>query len=547
MLAAVLPFVLWGFTGPLVKVLNADPILLAILRYFFCGLFLTAASYWLIVPAFHDRRTVDWKNPILWWSAICMLTRNVFYMLSISTGPTIVVGISYSYVPLAIALISEVSALERRRPMGPMNWLSLMICFAANFVILNNLSLQPMALGSSVLFAVGAAICFAATPLMTVRLQTTGMDSLSILRGQTTIIAAISVPLIALIAATGMFDDLDTSMIGRTITVGVLVALIFTLVPFYLWYSSIRSHGAARTSSAAFVEPMTTAAISIFILQEVAFTHSLAVGFIGLLLGVSLNSFGSNIIVPIPRRLQSKPSPSAWRRLRVFGLHVAAFPFLYPLVACVILNVPWASAFQFYGSWSFNLLNAFGFLIAWCIWKSIRGARFALPFYLTGLFVESYQFVLSIRPGLNLGWAVLGGVVTVVPGLWLLLATRADRRRSVIANCKLFINGSEMPISGRLLDVSGSGCRIVTAHSGAAHLIAKRVRLRIELEETFGAHSVSGRITRIETVGGQLIFGVSFILRTRELRSRCHQFTGSLRRSPDSGNRSINSSSQRSA
>jgi drug/metabolite transporter (DMT)-like permease len=70
----------------------------------------------------------------------------------------------------------------------------------------------------------------------------------------------------------------------RSLEAGAINAVAFTLAPFYFWYRGIARCGVARTSIAAFVEPLVATLFSLVILKDAPPTPLLILG-VSLVLG----------------------------------------------------------------------------------------------------------------------------------------------------------------------------------------------------------------------------------------------------------------------
>src|SRR5205814_5748009 len=125
----------------------------------------------------------------------------------------------------------------------------------------------------------------------------TGLGTWAVLKAQGAVAAILSLPLLALLLALGLVTlgaPGQGPMVMRSLEVGAVNAVVFTLAPFYFWYRGIARCGVARTSICAFVEPLVATLFSLLILRDAPPTPLLILG-IALVLGdvvVSARSVG---------------------------------------------------------------------------------------------------------------------------------------------------------------------------------------------------------------------------------------------------------------
>ena len=67
-------------------------------------------------------------------------------------------------------------------------------------------------------------------------------------------------------------------LVKRSVEMGAVDAVAFTLTPFYLWYRGIARCGVARTSICVFTEPLVATLFSLFILKDAPPTPMLVAG-----------------------------------------------------------------------------------------------------------------------------------------------------------------------------------------------------------------------------------------------------------------------------
>jgi drug/metabolite transporter (DMT)-like permease len=70
----------------------------------------------------------------------------------------------------------------------------------------------------------------------------------------------------------------DNDVVTRSLKVGAINAVAFTVTPFYLWYRGIARCGVARTSICVFAEPLVATLCSLFVLRDAPPTAILIAG-----------------------------------------------------------------------------------------------------------------------------------------------------------------------------------------------------------------------------------------------------------------------------
>jgi drug/metabolite transporter (DMT)-like permease len=262
MLESAVAFIIWGCPGPLLVRFHSDPVLLALARYFFAGLFF--CLLWLV-----GRNTRwPWKDRDLWISGAIILARNIFYMLSFAAGPAAVAGLIYGYAPLLIPFFGVLLGLEREKKVSRIYWLGLFVSFVGNYVIFKGLSHEPVHFGAAALLATGAAICYILTPVFSCHLQARGMTPTEIVGAQSVVASILAVPSLLVFLAFGVLKFSDPGQVHRTLGLAAVLAVLFTIVPFYLWYSGIRSSGLSRVTPMGFLEPLTSSVLSFYVLGD---------------------------------------------------------------------------------------------------------------------------------------------------------------------------------------------------------------------------------------------------------------------------------------
>lgn len=293
MFQSALAFIVWGCPGPFLVGFHLDPLLLALCRYFFSGIFFVAL--WSGVLFFRNKISLPWKDRNLWISGIVILARNIFYMLAFASGPAAVAGLIYGYAPLLIPVGSYLLGLEQKRKVSTLYLCSLAVSFVGNYLIFRGLQHETIAFGGTVLLALAAAFCYILTPLFSFRLQQQGLEPKALVGAQSIVAALVAVPLLFLFIIVGKVNFSDIPQIQRTVGFAGLIAIFFTILPFYLWYSGIKKSGINRVAPMGFLEPLTSSLISFYILGDAKANATTTCGLIALFVGFILAVADSRI------------------------------------------------------------------------------------------------------------------------------------------------------------------------------------------------------------------------------------------------------------
>jgi drug/metabolite transporter (DMT)-like permease len=289
MLESAIAFIIWGCPGPLLVRFHSDPVILALARYFFSGLFFLLL--WLGFRVFgggEKRARLPWTDRALWISGTIILARNIFYMLSFAAGPAAVAGLIYGYAPLLIPFFGYFLKMERGKRVSNLYWLSLFVSFVGNYAIFRGLHQESVPIGSAVLLASGAAICYVLTPVFSYHLQEKGLRPSEIVGAQSVVASIVSVPCVLLFLSLGMLKFTDLGQVHRTVGLAAVLAVFFTIFPFYLWYSGIRNSGLKRVTPMGFLEPLTSSVLSFYVLGDAKPSPPVVFGLVALATGFGI-------------------------------------------------------------------------------------------------------------------------------------------------------------------------------------------------------------------------------------------------------------------
>jgi drug/metabolite transporter (DMT)-like permease len=193
-------------------------------------------------------------------------------------------------VPILVPVLSRLTGTDTRRPMRAHHWICLTLAFAGNVLILMELNAAAIRFTLAAVFALSAALLFTLIPVCSAQLQQAGMGSWAILKGQGAAAAILTIPLLALLVALGFVGTSTThtpDLVRRSVEVGAVNAVAFTLVPFSLWYRGIARCGVARTSVCCFTEPLVATLFSLFVLKDAPATPLLVTGVVLVLAGIA--------------------------------------------------------------------------------------------------------------------------------------------------------------------------------------------------------------------------------------------------------------------
>jgi DME family drug/metabolite transporter len=278
-----LAFAIWGTYGSVLTAAHIDPALTAIARSAGLGLILTAAS--AVILRLRGPREITapipWQNGTLWLSGAILLVDEMLYTVSAVSGPVAIIGLSYGCGPLVVPLVARLTGVEGATPMRARHWIFLALAFAGNGLIFFELHAANIRFSLAAVFALLAALLFTLMPICSAKLLQSGLGSWAVLKGQSATAAILTIPMMALLVAlgfVGLSGTHTTELVTRSIAVGAVNAVPFTLVPFYLWYRGIARCGVSRTSIGCFAEPLVATLFSLFILKDAPATPALLAG-----------------------------------------------------------------------------------------------------------------------------------------------------------------------------------------------------------------------------------------------------------------------------
>jgi drug/metabolite transporter (DMT)-like permease len=278
-----LAFAIWGSYGSVLTAAHIDPALTAIARSAGLGLVLTLASVLIrrVRGPADITAPIPWRNGTLWLSGAILLVDEVLYSVSAVSGPVAIIGLAYGCVPILVPVLSRFAGTDRQKPMRVRHWICLVLAFAGNLLILAELNAADIRFTLAAVLALFAALLFTLMPVCSARLQQQGMGSWAVLKGQGATAAILTIPLLALLIALGFIGRAGahtSDVIRRSVEVGAINSIAFTLVPFSLWYRGIARCGVARTSVCCFAEPLVATLFSLFVLKDAPVTPLLVTG-----------------------------------------------------------------------------------------------------------------------------------------------------------------------------------------------------------------------------------------------------------------------------
>jgi drug/metabolite transporter (DMT)-like permease len=278
-----LAFAIWGSYGSVLAAAHIDPVLTAIARSAGLGVVLTIASL-AIARLFGPREitaAIPWRSGALWLSGSVLLVDEVFYSLSAVSGPVAIIGLAYGCVPLLAPLLSRLAGTDRAEAMRARHWACLALAFAGNAMVFFELQAARIQFTSAAVLASVAGLLFTVMPVCSARLQQRGLGTWAVLKAQGVVAAILAIPLLALPIAFGWVSLTGPDhgeLVTRSVKLGAINSIAFTLTPFYLWYAGIARCGVARTSICAFAEPLVATLFSILVLRDAPATPMLIGG-----------------------------------------------------------------------------------------------------------------------------------------------------------------------------------------------------------------------------------------------------------------------------
>src|SRR5260221_218672 len=283
-----LAFAIWGSYGSVLTAAHIDPALTAIARSAGLGLLLTLAS--VAIARLRGPReitaAIPWRSGALWLSGSVLLVDEVVYSVSAVSGPVAIIGLAYGCVPILAPLLSRLAGTDRGETMRARRWVCLALAFGGNAVVFRELQAARIPFTMAAAFAVFAGLLFTLMPVCSARLQQDGLGTWAVLKGQAAVAAILAVPLFALLIVAGLVSlgGGHGAMVRRSLEMGAVNAVAFTLTPFYLWYRGIGRCGVARTSICAFAEPLVATLFSLLVFKDAPATPWL-IGGVALVLG----------------------------------------------------------------------------------------------------------------------------------------------------------------------------------------------------------------------------------------------------------------------
>jgi drug/metabolite transporter (DMT)-like permease len=278
-----LAFAIWGSYGSVLTAAHIDPVLTAIARSASFGILLTIAS--VSIARLRGPREITapipWRDGALWLSGSVLLVDEVLYTVSAVSGPVAIIGLAYGCVPLLAPLLSRLAGTDRADAMHARHWGCLALAFAGNVLVFVELQAAQIRFTMAAIFAFAAGLLFTVMPVCSARLQQRGLGTWAVLKSQGAVAGVLAVPLLALLIVLGLITlggPGHGAIVARSIEVGAINAVGFTLAPFYFWYRGIARCGVARTSICAFVEPLVATLLSLLVLHDAPPTPLLIAG-----------------------------------------------------------------------------------------------------------------------------------------------------------------------------------------------------------------------------------------------------------------------------
>jgi drug/metabolite transporter (DMT)-like permease len=290
-----LAFAIWGSYGASLTAARIDPVLTASVRSAALGILLTLASaiIWRVWGPREITAAIPWRHTTLWLSGGIVLVDEVLYCVSAVNGPVAIIGLAYGCVPVVAPFLSRLAGTDERAVMRPRHWWCLALAFAGNAMIVLTLNASQIRFTLSAVFAFFAAMLFTALPVCSAKLQQSGLGSWAVLKGQGATAAILSVPLFALFLATGLVSlgGRAGDIVARSVAVGAVNALAFSVAPLYLWYRGIARCGVARTAIVCFTEPLVATIFSLVVLKDAPAKPVLVAGVAIVLAAIAISAW----------------------------------------------------------------------------------------------------------------------------------------------------------------------------------------------------------------------------------------------------------------
>jgi drug/metabolite transporter (DMT)-like permease len=157
----------------------------------------------------------------------------------------------------------------------------LALAFAGNVMVLADLQAARIHFTMAAVVAFLAGLLFTIMPVCSAQLQQQGLGTWAVLKGQGVVAGLLAIPLLALLIVLGLVTlggPGDGALVRRSLEIGAVNSVAFTLAPFYFWYRGIARRGVARTSIFAFTEPLVATLFSLFVLKDAPLTPMLVAG-----------------------------------------------------------------------------------------------------------------------------------------------------------------------------------------------------------------------------------------------------------------------------
>lgn len=284
-----LAFAIWGSYGTVLTAAHIDPALTAIARSVGLGVIMTIAS--LAIARLRGPReitaAIPWQSGALWLSGSVLLVDEVLYSVSAVSGPVAIIGLAYGCVPILAPLLSRLAGTDSAGMMRTRHWVCLALAFAGNAMVFAELQAAQIHFTIAAVLAFLAGLLFTLMPVCSARLQQAGLGTWAVLKAQGVVAAILAMPLLALLIVLGWVSlggSGQGELVTRSLKMGAINSVAFTLTPFYFWYAGIARCGVARTSICAFAEPLVATLFSLFVLRDAPPTPMLIAG-AGLVLG----------------------------------------------------------------------------------------------------------------------------------------------------------------------------------------------------------------------------------------------------------------------
>jgi hypothetical protein len=191
------------------------------------------------------------------------------------------------------------------------------------------------------------------------------------------------------------------TQLQTTALIAIPVSILFTIIPFTLWYTGIKESGVQRVSITGFLEPLTTSFFSLFIIQDTKINSLVLGGFFISILGILSSLIGKNL----------KPSKktnwiNTFSHPRIFksvGFQFIFIPLLYPILisGLYIQNEGTQKILEYYLNPINAATNLLGFLTLWGLWNYQKWSKLTMALYVLATGILFIRFVNKELPNLN--------------------------------------------------------------------------------------------------------------------------------------------------